>query len=440
MAKVLVIGAGVSGVSASTFLRSQGHSVLICDRNPLSTEISAQCSASGVVILPAGEILAFLDDVDSLVIGPTVTSKNTLVACAQARGQRVLSEIDLALLDYHGSTIGVTGTNGKSTVTAMIAHGLNTLGVSAVACGNIGLPPTAVVAKTEIPDALVIELSSYQLEYTKKLSSDISIFTSFSTDHLARHGTMENYFGAKWRLIKSTKSSGLCIMTSDVANFAGIYNATGLRSQLAIVGSTPDAKDSHFIVKMDRTIVDVAGRREFAVPWIAEWHNCLNACMAALAIGRHSNVSMEKALASLKGFVFLPHRFQTIGTFHGFPVVNDSKSTNVESTLVALRNASEPVILMLGGQGKGESFTPILDLGSSIRKIVIFGASRDEIMRDLGGRIDAIAFNKLGEAIEYVKSDRAPRGPILFSPACASFDEFRNFEHRGEVFSGAFKP
>ena len=259
-------------------------------------------------------------------------------------------------------------------------------------------------------------------------------------DHLARHGTMENYFGAKWRLIKGTKPLGLCVMTSDVAKFAGLYHATGMNSQWTIVGSTPDAKNSHFIVKMDRTIVDVTGQREFKIPWVKEWHNCLNECMAALAIAKHSKVPMEEALASLKGFVYLPHRFQIVGTFHGFPVVNDSKSTNVESTLVALRNVSEPVILMLGGQGKGESYAPILDMGSSIRKIVAFGASRDEIMRDLSDRIDAIAFGKLGEAIEYVKSDRAPRSPILFSPACASFDEFRNFEHRGEVFSAAFKP
>lgn len=438
MAHAVVIGGGVSGLGAAKLLTaSSERKIIVSARAAMSAEMSAKFRALGCSIDAPSESLGVLDDADLVVFSPTVSSDNILLKNAKARGLVCMSEIDLALSRYSGQVVAVTGTNGKSTITSMIEHILIKMGLSVKACGNIGVPASQVVAESVNHDYLVIELSSYQLELSSALQPIISIFSSFSHDHLERHKTMARYFESKWSLVKRTRPDGLVIMTKEVANFASSFGCFGIKAKQHVVSSEALATElwEETLGAPLQMGGDDGKKPEFTFSPLALAHDRLNAVIASIASSFVTGGRRHDCLALLKDFSPLPHRCQRLGSFGGFPVINDSKSTNVEATMVALSSIVSPVVLFLGGKGKGETYKPIGQFSSKIKLVVVFGASRAEICEELKEvGLPVSGFDTLNDALAWFVSAPIRGAAILFSPACASFDEFRDFEHRGQYF------
>ncbi len=413
----LVLGAGVSGYGAAKLLRCRGKKVRVSEGSTLSQERIKKFEDLGVELLHGGHQMAHLDDVNEIILSPGIASSQPIVVEAAARGLPIQSEIDLALSSYDGKIYAVTGTNGKSTTCKMIHHLLEKSGVKSALAGNYGMPPSQLLAETgELPPHLVLELSSYQLEQSYKIRPSVSIFTSFSHDHLARHGSILGYLKAKWRIFDNMKAADLVIIPADILELAKELGVT-LRSDLKA-----------FIT--DRTYLG-----SLAPSSIVEPHNRLNAGFALTAVSHTLRKEAKELATYFSDFVGLQHRCEIIGHVKGQPCVNDSKSTNVESTLVALASQTRPVLLLMGGQGKGESYTPILNQKEKIAAVITFGASGSEIARDLRDVLDVQEFPTLSVALDQIAGIiTRMKSPILFSPGCASFDEFDNYEHRGDVF------
>lgn len=418
----LILGAGVSGLGAAALLTRRGAFVRVSEKTKLSPAQKKPWLELGVDCCDGGHDLAHLQGISHIVLSPGVPPSHMLVRGAVELGLPLISEIDLALEAYQGHLIAVTGTNGKSTTCAMILHLLKKVGLEAGVGGNFGDPPSAMLARGPLPPYLVLELSSYQLEQSHAVKPEVAVFTSFSHDHIARHGTLEAYLQAKWRVFERQTSHHLALLTPEI-------QALGKNLGLNIAARTVYVDDPLLKALMPGS----SGPKE--------GHNRLNAAFAVLAVGQVTGLHPESLIPFLKDFHGLPHRCEMVGRIAGLDVINDSKSTNVESTLVALASQAKPVVLFMGGQGKGESYSPVLEKKGLIAALVTFGPTGADIAKELQGHVPIYTYGTLKAALAEISGilETLPY-PILFSPGCASFDEFSNYEHRGEVFRKAMIP
>jgi UDP-N-acetylmuramoylalanine--D-glutamate ligase len=441
MTRWLVIGAGVSGLGAAQWLRHRGESVRVSDGKTVAPERADTFRRLGVDLRDGGHALDHLDGIDAVVLSPGLPPEHMLVRAARERGLRSLSEIDLALESFEGTVIAVTGTNGKSTTCAMLGHVLAAAGVDVAIGGNFGDPPTAMLAEGRAGEALVLELSSYQLEQSKLVAPAAAVFTSFSYDHLARHGSMTGYLAAKWKVFAKMPPTATAVVPDYIleqGRAAGFTMPPGLvtvhGSVTALRAAAASPRD--FAIDGGAMVLAAGERIDLAGLGISERQNQLNAGFTLTVAQALTGTSLAKLAPLLKGFRGLPHRCERVGTLAGRPVINDSKSTNVESTVVALQSQDEPVLLMMGGQGKGEPYEPLLAERARIAAVVTFGASGGVIASALRSTLTVHEFPTLTAAlgaIDGILKDRPL--PILFSPGCASFDEFNNYEHRGRYFT-----
>lgn len=434
----LIVGAGISGFGAAKFLAGKGHHARVSEQSVLHSTTKNSYSDLGIEILDGGHHICHLDGIDVLVPSPGLPANHMLLLAAKERGIPCISEIDLALTEYSGTIFGVTGTNGKSTTVAMIDHALKKLAFSSAPAGNFGDPPTLMMAEARAPEHLVLELSSYQLEQSHRIPCDVSIITSFSSDHLARHGSESEYLKSKWSLIGLAKPNAPVILSADVAR-AAIRHGLPLPAGSYIVGETihPELDGTNFVKLTGTRVTGAELKPETAtLTRVKGPHNLRNAVFAALSIHLLKKIPLAAAFKALADFPGLPHRCEPVANRQNYSVFNDSKSTNVESTLVALQSMSEPVILLMGGIGKGESYEPILSEKDRIALLLTFGPTGAEIDKTLGAWLKVKNFPTLASLFEQLDGIiKGPDMPILFSPGCASFDEFRNFVHRGEYFS-----
>ncbi len=436
----LIVGAGRSALGATKLLLDEGHKVRISDREEKFPDILNELRSLGAEIVIGPQEAELLQTIDAIVVSPGLSPKHPLLVSARSKAIPILSEIDIALKRFQGKLAGVTGTNGKSTTTLLLAHFLKSTGMDAVASGNIGISPSLVLSERS-PEAFVLELSSYQLEYSEPIAAKVSLFMSFAPDHLERHETMENYFMAKWKLIMAT--TGLIVLPQKIIQYAKSFHAPVPKApivQILVDDETPIAFGRDYFARLDsknQTLFSEIFPRPILLPGKLDLHNQLN--VAAAMIGARYFAPNEDVLHSLSDFEWLPYRFEKIGTIKGEPVYNDSKSTNVESTEIALKSLNKPCILLLGGAGKGESYAPLLKLSSKIAKLITFGSAAKEINSDLKS-LNPLSFATLKDALESLPSlIEEPAKPIVFSPANASFDEFLNFEERGAFFNQSIK-
>lgn len=436
MQHYLIVGAGRSALGATKLLLGEGHKVTVSDIEEKFPTLLREIRASGAKVIIGPQGFELLDEVDALVVSPGLSPNIPLLAHARSRSIAIFSEIDIALRNYKGLVLGVTGTNGKSTSTLLLAHFLRSTGVDAEASGNIGVAPSLILT-CRSPEALVLELSSYQLDYSTRIPNRVSLFTSFAPDHMERHGTMEAYFLAKWKLIMAT--SGLIIAPRKVIEFAVKFRVPVPKvpiAQILVDDEAPVSFGRDFYVRIEsakRSLTSEIFQRPMSLPAHLELHNQLNVTAALLAA--HFIRPNEDVLSSLATFEWLPYRFQKIGTIGGEAVYNDSKSTNVESTEIALQSLQKPCILMLGGAGKGESYRPLLKHSAKIKTLITFGASAAEIDRDLSV-LNPLSYPSMKSALDALpKLLKTGDAPLVFSPANASFDEFANFEERGQTFN-----
>lgn len=485
MKRALILGSGISGIGAAKLLRKLGTPCLLSDTQPLNEKKAALLTELGVGLHQGAQSKELLQEVDQIIISPGIPLSIPIIRDAKRFGIPVISDVELARQHFSGEMIAVTGTNGKSTTVELITHLLKKYGVDAAAVGNVGLSPCELLASGADPEIMVIELSSYQLETCYKLDALASVFTSFAPDHLARHGNLENYFLAKWRLYSQTKAGGSVIFSSSFYQFLKNECPQPERNDLRsyVIGSLQTPKSKHkednykyFVrdcserpssrlakdekTQLSKLSEDFSSRPNEDIGFLKEsqssskdsviihgksyrlpnWgsHNKINLIFAIIACLK-SGITLDHDLRpALEDFTFLPFRFEKIGLLNGFRVINDSKATNVEATLVAMESMPSPYYLLLGGQGKGESFARLNEFKHHVIAAFCFGASSHDIAQQINFAHQS-CHDRLEDAVHaLLQSMQDKPGAILFSPACASFDEFKDFEHRGRVFNQLF--
>lgn len=413
----LVIGAGVSGLGAAKLLAHLGHAVTVSNQSSLNKEQKAPFVALGAKVLDGGHQDSHIEGINFVVPSPGLPHDHPLVKLASQRGIPVISEIDLAMSNYAGRVVGVTGTNGKSTTVKMIGHILKAMGLDVSVAGNIGDPPSAQIAEGRAGNIMVLELSSYQLEQSDLIRPEVSVFTSLSADHLAHHGTFESYLAAKMKLVHAT--SGAAFLCTKA------FASLDMRDSNAPKGTEGTNSPAPKLIEVSAELSD------------------LNQQFAIQVCSYLSGEAPSKLRAYLADFEGLPYRMAHSGSIGGRKVINDSKSTNLESTLFALKGAASQCALLTGGEGKGESYSELAHQGSGLSAVIAFGASAKTIAADISSQNEdllVLIFPTLQNLFENFDTilERS-KGTILFSPGCASFDEFKNFEERGTFFDASIR-
>jgi len=417
--RALVLGLGDTGLSMARWVERHGGTARVADTRaspPRKKDFSGE--------LHAGPFEAsLLDGVDLLCISPGLSLEDEIVRRAVAKGVPVLGDIELFAWENRAPVLAVTGTNGKSTVTALAGHLLRSAGVDCEVAGNISPPVLEAALKRKSPPAAwVLELSSYQLETTWSLAPRAAAMLNLSEDHFDRYASLDDYGAAKARVFQG---SGLQVLNRDDQRSLAMSQPE--REVVTFGLDVPSGND--FGVAAGKL---VRGKKEIlpaAMLPIRGMHNVANA-LAACALASSFDVSM----AGLKTFKGLAHRLELVTTRRGVEWYDDSKGTNVGATVAALRGLGKKVVLILGGEGKGQDFAPMREPVKQFAvRVLLIGRDAPLIAKAVGGEHCA----SLQEAVE--RASQIPAEAVLLSPACASFDMFRDYKHRGDVFAAAVR-
>lgn len=432
-ARVLVIGLARSGLAAVGLLALHGARVTAADSRPLA-EIAGAAEAlrsiGAVVFTLQSDDAA--DGHDLVVISPGVPIDTPVLEAARRAGIPVIAEVELASYFLQGPIIGVTGSNGKTTTTSLIGHILRESGIAVQVGGNIGTPPAAMVAASRADQWNVLELSSFQLEAISNFRARIGVCLNLTPDHLDRHGTMEVYAAAKRRLFETQDAAGFGVLNADdpwCVSFAATMPSRPLWFSLQRP-VTPGLwrEDS------GRLVFDGEWFMEAADIPLRGLHNVENV-LAAAGAARLAGAALPQIAAAVKSFPGVEHRLERVLTINGVEYFNDSKATNVDAALKAVEAFEGGLWIILGGKDKGSDYRPLRDpLTAKARAALLIGAAADKIAGHLAGAVPLVECGTLGEAVRHAHSHAKQNEVVLLAPACASFDQFDNFEHRGRVF------
>jgi len=433
---VVVVGLGMSGLASAEFLLDKGARVTATDILPLEKHdrrIRNLADRGAILELGSHKTDTFLS-ADLIVISPGVPSDLEPLRQARTRGVAVAGEVELASWFVTAPIIAVTGTNGKSTVTALIGEILEGAGFKAFVGGNIGNPLINLVRSGQEVGAAVVEVSSFQLETADSFHPRAALLLNLSPDHLDRHRTFEVYVEAKRRIFARQQSRDTAILNADDELCAG--SETKAR---VLMFSRKKKIQNGACLENGRIRVSLAGRVEGLLPiqdlTLKGGHNQENV-MAALLAAAVLGVEMGNALNTVKEFRGLPHRVQLVAEIDGVEYYDDSKGTNVGAVLRSLEGFSRPVILIAGGRDKDGDFNLLKPaVETRVRLLILLGEAAEKIASALSGSVETILVADMAEAVALARQ-RAGRGEVvLLSPACASFDMFRDYKHRGQVFS-----
>jgi UDP-N-acetylmuramoylalanine--D-glutamate ligase len=436
---VVVVGAGKSGLAAARLCVARGARVTMNDRKSAAElgPIASDARASGIELALGDHPESLFSAADLIVLSPGVPSL-PVVERAEARGVQVLPEVDLAAPFLSGRVVGVTGSNGKSTVTTLIGQMCEAAGLPTFTGGNLGdALSLAVDTPAAQPGGVVVaELSSFQLERSEALRCDIALCLNVTDDHLDRHGTFAAYAGAKGRIFLSQRASDHSIVRAGDALCESMARAGKARPWTFGV-------ERGDVRVVDGAIVDVESGLSVPVSElrIRGLHNVENACAAALA-ARLAGVDVRSITSVLTSFTGLPHRMVLVRELDGVAYYDDSKATNVGATVAAidgLRSISGKVVLIAGGVDKGGSYGPLRERMAQLgRATVLIGIAAELIERELEGLTTHRAVS-LDAAVEVARKLARPGDAVLLAPACASFDMFRSYAHRGDEFQRAVR-
>jgi UDP-N-acetylmuramoylalanine--D-glutamate ligase len=433
----LVIGAARSGLAAARLLARHGASVRVGDRRPAAApefEAAARELASGGVEFRWGsDDPALLEERDLVIWSPGIPITHPVAVQARARGVAVLSELELGFLAAHAPLLCITGTNGKSTTTDLVGALLRAAGRETEVCGNIGRAICEVAETVGPTGMLVVEVSSFQLETVERLRPFIATWLNLTPDHLDRHDGFDAYGALKQRLFVRQQEADYAVWNADDPEVA--KRRAGAGSPLEFSGRGVVEEGAY--AEDGRITLAWRGGAERLMPArdlrIRGPHNLMNA-LAAIATTLPLEISPSTLRVVLHQYSGLEHRLEDAGEVQGVRFVNDSKATNVSSLEVALASFEEPVVLIAGGRDKGQDFTPLGDLvRRAVRSIVLIGEGADRIAAAWPGA-PAVRARTLAEAVRVAYETARPRGTVLLSPGCASYDMFRDFEDRGRSF------
>lgn len=428
--RYLVVGAGKSGVAAANFLARRGEEVCLTDSSespqlPYALDAAIQRSFGR-----QDEIL--LHSIGAIVLSPGVPTTVPLLQIATSKGIPVISEIELAYRHLKGSVIAVTGSNGKSTTTALIGEILRIAGRQPVVAGNIGEPLSAAI-DLEKPRTYVLELSSFQLETVDTFRANIALLLNITPDHMDRYPNFDAYAAAKYRIFRNQQPNDYAIVNASDRR----AEARDTVARVWRFSSSQKLGEGAFLDREDLVMRVDGSERRFPrsllkLQGTANVENALAAWLAARAAGV-DDTSVQIAFGSFAG---LPHRMVLVRELDGVRWINDSKGTNVDATLKSLESF-EPssVWLILGGKDKAGQFERMRDLvKKKTRGVITIGKAADRIAEALEGATAIIPAGDMQHAIDWASKHAGKGDTVLLSPACASFDQYRNFEHRGEHF------
>jgi len=429
--QALVVGLGKSGTATARYLARRGVRMALTDSRstpPGIGELLAELPDAQVHLGSFAAPLS-LEQYDYAVVSPGVPLDDPFIAELRAAQVPVFGDIELFAREAVAPTIGITGSNGKSTVTTLVGDMARAAGLKAGVGGNLGTPALDLLDPgTQL---YVLELSSFQLETTENLRLVAATVLNISPDHLDRHGTLDRYIAAKARIYARAETA--VVNREDRATHVGAHTA---RRVVSFGLDVPD--EGHYGVIEHNGEQWLACGATPLVPQsalkIQGLHNVANA-LAALALGEAAGLPQSACLVALSHFAGLPHRCEWVAHYQGVTWINDSKGTNVGATLAALQGLAGPLIWLGGGQGKGQDFTGLRNpLKAKARMAILFGQDAAAIERDLHGAVTVLQVPDLASAVAAARAQAQPGDRVLLSPACASLDQFANYEARGRHF------
>ncbi len=438
--KVLIVGAARSGIAAARFLLDQGAIVALTDRKPIEnwTAEALALKDAGVGLLPGEAPSWLLDQLDLVVVSPGVPATIIPIRYAERAGAEVIGEVELAARYLKGRIVGITGSNGKTTTTSLIGEFLRDAGLPVQVGGNIGKALISMVETSRDDGWTVAELSSFQLETIKSFHPSIALVLNVTPNHMDRYETFNDYAAAKHRIFMNQTAEDVAVLNADDATVSSW--ASGLRARVLQFSVRKEVENGVFL--RGRELVFRGSEGEQVLLNVDQMklrgmHNVENVA-AAFAAGIAAGADVASMSATAKRFDPVEHRLEFVAEIEGVKFYNDSKATSVDATLKALEAFShEPgkVVLILGGKGKKAPYAPLEPLiRTSVRKLVLIGEDTETIANELGDSAPFERASDMKDAVARSFKAAAKGDVVLLAPACASFDMFESFEHRGKVF------
>ena len=433
--RAVVVGLGLTGATCVRHLASQGYDVVGVDTRAQPPKLDElKCEFPGVELHTGALDERWLRGAALLAVSPGISLKEPAIARAIADGAEAVGDIELFARSAKAPVLAVTGANGKSTVTSLVGAICKSAGRDTRVGGNIGVPALSLLEKTE-PDVYVLELSSFQLETTSRLNARAATVLNVTPDHMDRYDSLEEYAQAKARIFRG---DGLMVLNADDA-LVRRMSQPGRAGTRFTLEAPPAASDYGLRARANeiwlaRGDEDILRAADVPLPGR---HNLANV-LAALALTDALDVPRSAQLAAIRAFRGLPHRTELVGERDGIRWINDSKGTNVGATAAALNGMTAPVVLIAGGDGKGADFTGLKDVcAAHARAVVLIGRDAPGIEQALAGVVSTHYAADMKDAVRAARRFAQPGDIVLLSPACASFDMYKNYEHRGDVFRAA---
>jgi UDP-N-acetylmuramoylalanine--D-glutamate ligase len=435
--EVAVVGLGKSGVAATLLLRDLGIGVYASDTGtgPGYEDWARELREAGAVVDLGGHDISRIARAAAVVVAPGVPPNIPALESARRAGLEVYAEVDIGFLALRQTRcVAITGTNGKTTTTSLVAHVLASAGLKAEAAGNIGKPLCEVARSAEPPSWLALELSSFQLHDAPHIDPVVGVLTNLAPNHLDRYTSLSEYYGDKAQLFRNARAGSVWVTNAD---------------DPVVQDMTRDVEGHHLRFSIQEPAdawYDREGRRlmlgtsevlpRAALPLLGD-HNVANA-LAATLVAAELDIPMHRIAAGLQSFRAIPHRVEPVREVDGILWINDSKSTNITSTEVAVAALERPFVLLLGGRHKGEPYTRLAQpLQGRCRAVVAYGEAGPLIVKDLGSSLRVVPAGSFEEVLTVARKLARPGDAVLLSPACSSYDMFRNYEERGEQFRAA---
>jgi UDP-N-acetylmuramoylalanine--D-glutamate ligase len=434
--RVLVVGLARTGVATALFCSARG-AIVTATESRTEAEIGesvAKLRAAGVTLELGGHLEKTFRLQDLIVPSPGVPADFSLLMTAKSGGVTIWSEIELAYRFLQGTLIGITGSNGKTTTTALVEHILQTGGFPTVLAGNIGTPLISCVEATKRNTMTVVELSSFQLELIETFRPNISLFLNLTPDHLDRHRSMKIYGAAKARIFENQREEDAAILNADdpvTTSYAPTRPRVHWFSRKQRVAQGAYLHDDDIVFRQDGAEEVIVTRGEISLVGAHNLENVLAAVVATRLAGA-TPLAVAKGVRSFTG---VEHRLEFVAEVNGARYYNDSKATNVDATLKALDAFPGHILIILGGKDKGSDYTALQKpLREKAILALLIGAASEKIEKQIAGSVAIDRAGTLEHAIAHASQAARPGDVVLLAPACSSFDQFENYEHRGRVF------
>jgi len=442
--KALVLGAGKSGIESARFLAERGAVVALHDKKDVESwpEAARSLKTSRNVGLISGDIPSWLlDQIDLVVISPGVPTNTVPARYIDRKDGEVIGEVELAYRFLKGRIVGITGSNGKTTTTALIGELLKNAGIETQVGGNIGTPLLSLTETSTDDGWTVVELSSFQLETIRDFRPNVGICLNVTPNHLDRYDSFHDYALAKHRIFMNQTAEDVAVLNADDEITSSWVN--GLNAHVTMFSVKRELEEGLFL-RGSELICRASGKEKVLTTrdgiFLRGLHNVENV-LAAFAAGLACGASPESMRDTVAAFKGVEHRIEFVAEVDGVKFYNDSKATSVDATskaLEALSGGEGKTILILGGRGKNAPYAPLVPLiESSVRSLILIGEDAGNIESQLSGVAPITAAHSLEEAVRDALAQAESGDAVLLAPACASFDMFKSFEERGEVFKRA---